>query len=205
MSSYLHRRLVTAIGLGEQIFLVAIAVPYCIALYSAARFHPNFVLAAANEIFAAILILLRRRGDIAVGAMPVAAAYAGSLLGLLARPGGDVLLGNFPATALMLAGLLISVWAKLALRRSFGLIAANRGVKSSGPYRIVRHPMYVGYWLTQVGFLLQNAQLWNFGVYALAWIVQLLRIAEEEKLLSRDASYRSYSTDVPWKLVPRVF
>ena len=40
----------------------------------------------------------------------------------------------------MLIGLYVQISGKLILGRSFGLIAANRGIKVAGPYRIVRHP-----------------------------------------------------------------
>ena len=37
-----------------------------------------------------------------------------------------------------------------------------------GPYRFVRHPMYAGYTLTHIGFLLAMPSLLNAGIYALA-------------------------------------
>src|ERR1700682_5194874 len=49
---------------------------------------------------------------------------------------------------LITAGVLLQIYAKLTLRRSFGIIAANRGVMTSGPYRVVRHPMYAAYLLS---------------------------------------------------------
>ena len=54
----------------------------------------------------------------------------------------------------MLIGLYVQISAKVILGRSFGLIAANRGIKVAGPYRIVRHPIYAGYTIIHVGFLL---------------------------------------------------
>ena len=56
--------------------------------------------------------------------------------------------------AIMLIGLYVQISAKVILGRSFGLIAANRGIKVEGPYRIVRHPsmrvtqssMWAFYW-----------------------------------------------------------
>ena len=47
--------------------------------------------------------------------------------------------------ALSACGLLVVIGGKLSLGRSFGLMPANRGVVSSGLYRIVRHPIYLGY------------------------------------------------------------
>jgi protein-S-isoprenylcysteine O-methyltransferase Ste14 len=41
---------------------------------------------------------------------------------------------------------------------------ANRGVVSSGLYRLVRHPIYMGYLITHAGFLLANPTVWNIGM-----------------------------------------
>jgi protein-S-isoprenylcysteine O-methyltransferase Ste14 len=105
----------------------------------------------------------------------------------------------------MIAGLLLNISAKVALNRSFGLAAANRGVKRAGPYRLLRHPMYAGYAMTQIAFLLLNPCLWNLGVYALSWSVQILRIRAEEKVLLEDPAYRAYAGEVRFRLLPGVY
>src|SRR5438093_1166549 len=84
----------------------------------------------------------------------------------------------------------------------FGLAAANRGVKRAGPYRLLRHPMYAGYALTQIAFLLLNPGLWNLAVYALSWGVQVLRIRAEERVLLEDPAYRAYAGEVRYRLLP---
>ena len=66
----------------------------------------------------------------------------------------------------MLLGLLVQIAAKLALWRSFGVVPANRGVKTRGPYRLLRHPMYAGYTLTHIGFLIGFPSLSNTLLYA---------------------------------------
>ena len=55
----------------------------------------------------------------------------------------------------------IVIAGKLSLGRSFGLIPANRGVVSTGVYRFVRHPIYLGYLITHVGFVVANPTMWN--------------------------------------------
>lgn len=76
-------------------------------------------------------------------------------LPLLARPApAGTLIPADLATALMLAGLLVQIAAKAALWRSFGLLPANLGIRTGDPYWLLRHPMYAGYMLTHVGFLL---------------------------------------------------
>src|SRR2546428_8766193 len=53
---------------------------------------------------------------------------------------------------LQMIGLLTAVLATGALGRSLGLVAANRGIKRAGLYRVVRHPIYVGYVLCDLGY-----------------------------------------------------
>jgi protein-S-isoprenylcysteine O-methyltransferase Ste14 len=107
--------------------------------------------------------------------------------------------------ALMAGGFLLQVAAKLTLRRSFGVVAANRGVKASGPYRLVRHPMYAGYILTQLGFLLAAPVLWNLLVYAVLWSFQVLRIRAEERVLRQDPAYQALAGQVRWRLIPGLY
>jgi protein-S-isoprenylcysteine O-methyltransferase Ste14 len=106
---------------------------------------------------------------------------------------------------LMLGGVALQITAKLFLRRSFGIVAANRGIKIGGPYRFIRHPMYAGYILSQVGFLLANPSAWNLAVYSFCWGCQLCRILAEERLLIRDEAYRGLVERVPYRLIPKVF
>ena len=84
-----------------------------------------------------------------------------SLLGpFLVRPGGSAPLAPEIATVLLSAcGLCVVIAGKLSLGRSFGLMPANRGIVSTGLYRVVRHPIYLGYLITHVGFLLANGTL----------------------------------------------
>jgi protein-S-isoprenylcysteine O-methyltransferase Ste14 len=65
--------------------------------------------------------------------------------------------------------------------------------------------MYLGYFLTQVAFLLSNLTLANLVKYLVTWVVQLLRIAEEEKFLLKDSDYRELAKRVRFRLVPGLY
>ena len=108
-------------------------------------------------------------------------------------------------TALMFAGMIVQISAKTALWRSYGLIPANRGVKTRGPYRFVRHPMYAGYTLTHVGFLLGFPSLQNFLLYLMTFLIEIARLMREERILNKDTLYREYATCVRYRLLPGVF
>jgi protein-S-isoprenylcysteine O-methyltransferase Ste14 len=107
--------------------------------------------------------------------------------------------------ALSAAGLLVVIGGKMSLGRSFGLMPANRGIVSSGLYRIVRHPIYMGYLITHVGFVLANPTLWNAMALIVADLALLLRAVCEERTLAQDSQYRMYQQTVRWRVVPGVF
>ena len=165
------------------------------------------LLLLASEGLVVLFILLRRptntisrnREDWLVGLM-------GTLLPLLAiPPQGSPVFAIHIGEGLMVAGFLLQLYAKLILRRSFGVVAANRGIKASGPYRLVRHPMYAGYTLTQIGFLLSGPALWNFVIYGLTLFIACRRIIAEERVLGEDDAYKSLVEKVRYRLLPGVF
>ena len=82
---------------------------------------------------------------------------------------------------------------------------ANRGIVSHGVYRLVRHPIYLGYLITHVGFLMANPAPWNMVLLGAADIALMLRAVCEEQTLARDAAYRDYMQHVRWRVVPGVF
>lgn len=103
------------------------------------------------------------------------------------------------------AGLLVVIVGKLSLGRSFGLIPANRGIVSSGLYRVVRHPIYMGYLITHVAFLAANWTVWNVALLIVADIALMARAVCEERTLAQDPQYREYQTRVRWRVLPGVF
>jgi protein-S-isoprenylcysteine O-methyltransferase Ste14 len=168
--------------------------------------HPFNVLLLVSDGIVVVMMVLRRRTE-AVSQLPVdwLLAMAATAAPLMARGGGQPLVSDAVGYGLMAAGLFLSLYAKAALWRSFGLVAANRGVKNSGPYRLVRHPMYLGYTITQVGFVLLNPVWTNVGLYASAFLLQILRLRAEEQLLAQDPAYAVYMTKTRFRLVPGIF
>ena len=194
-----------AVDLGERLFVVLLGIPFLTAFVSAIRLHPNFILLTLSEMLGVIFILTRRPGQISVQASSVFVAFAGTALPLLVRPGGISLVPSLVSSGMMLIGLVLSLLSKLYLNRSFGLVAANRGIKVGGPYRLVRHPMYLGYIINQLGFLAASFSLANLGIYLLAWAFQIARVRAEEHVLQQDSSYRQFAGRVTAKLIPGVY
>ena len=141
----------------------------------------------------------RRNGDWIVALVATAAP-------LLITPGPDLFPRLGPlGEALVACGNLLQFAAKLALRRSFGLAPAHRGLKTGGPYGLVRHPRYAGYLLVHIGLLLLMPSWLNAAIYAIGWTAQLRRLRAEEALLGEDEAYRAYCARVRWRLVPGVY
>ena len=168
--------------------------------------HSIGLLLVATEAMSVFFVIFRKRTtDVSTIPADWFFALAGTMLPLLVRP-GDLQLIPGPASAtLMVMGALVSIAAKLSLNKRFGLAPANRGVQGGWAYSIVRHPMYAGYFLVQLGFVLANASVWNIGLYLLAWGAQVARMLREEKWLMTDASYRDYSAKVRHRIIPGVF
>ena len=131
-------------------------------------------------------------------------AVIGTVTPLALTPVAKPIDANIGVT-LVLIGLALALAAKLVLRRSFGLVAANRGVKFGGLYGLVRHPMYAGYMISHIGSLLILPALWNVGVFAVAWSALLMRIEAEERVLVQDANYAAYAARVRSKLLPGIY
>jgi protein-S-isoprenylcysteine O-methyltransferase Ste14 len=102
-------------------------------------------------------------------------------------------------------GLAGAVWSLLALGRSFGIVPANRGLRTGGPYGLVRHPLYGFYFVSWAGYVLENPALRNILVFSAAFVFQLLRMQREELFLRQDTAYQAYCNAVRYRVLPRIY
>jgi protein-S-isoprenylcysteine O-methyltransferase Ste14 len=120
--------------------------------------------------------------------------YLNSTDGYVAWPAGGVTLVIFSA--------LLSLSALLSIGRLFGVRPALRGITRNGPYRLVRHPMYLAYFIADIGYLLEE---WNIGAVLIAaagWVSLVYRIYAEERMLSRHSDWAAYVARTRYRLVP---
>jgi protein-S-isoprenylcysteine O-methyltransferase Ste14 len=129
--------------------------------------------------------------------------FAGIALPMLLLPGGanEFLIGYI----VQISGIAISIIGLMSLNRSFGLVAAHRGIVSKGLYRFVRHPLYFSYEISVVGFIINNFNPWNIFLFCVHICCQLQRIKYEEALLNEDGAYRQYATETRWRLIPFLY
>lgn len=107
--------------------------------------------------------------------------------------------------ALVTIGAFLSLASLISIGRRFGIRLALRELATKGPYRLVRHPMYLAYIIADIGY---NLQEWNFGTALLVmagWASLLYRIYAEERILSHHAEWSSYITQVRYRLIPGIW
>lgn len=94
---------------------------------------------------------------------------------------------------LMIAGLAYTVLSLAWLGRSFGVVPKARVLVSSGPYRHIRHPLYVGEFVSFLGVILGAITPFSAAVYISWVIIQRYRALQEETvLLDAFPTYESY-------------
>lgn len=170
----------------------------------------TLLLLLLTEGFTLGLVLFARRAVARDMSLPAIAAtiYAVSFFALFGYADTERLAPEWVGASLLIVGLAWQVASKATLGRAFGLLPANRGLVTQGPYSVVRHPIYMGYLIGHVGFLLENFSLRNLLVLALLYVAQTVRMLREEAVLERggqQAGYRAYRAAVRWRIVPYIF
>jgi protein-S-isoprenylcysteine O-methyltransferase Ste14 len=165
------------------------------------------LLLLVSEMLVVVLTVVRRSAAAVDRSIRARLLTTVSMLGppLLQPAQVAALLPQSATVAASIVGLGIVIAGKVTLGRSFGLMPANRGIVSSGVYRVVRHPIYLGYLITHVAFLLATPSAWNIAALVAADAALLLRAVCEEQTLSRDSQYREYQQIVRWRVCPGLF
>jgi len=194
----------------DTLFILLAA--YLLLGYSRALLHSHWSLLTAREgfftiylVLALVLFVIR---DKAVVYSSRIVDYVYTLLGLgapslfqLASPIAT-LIGVF----LEVVGSALVFGSFLSLNKSFGLGPENRGIKTGGVYRLVRHPMYSGASLFFLGTALLLGS-W-FGVLCTPVFVASLafRAVREERVLREELEgYGAYMARVKYRYVPGIW
>jgi protein-S-isoprenylcysteine O-methyltransferase Ste14 len=88
------------------------------------------------------------------------------------------------ADSLLTAGLAFSIYAAASLRHCFGVAAEARGVVTSGAYRLVRHPLYLGEFIAALGVLLPVLAPLTTLIFGVFCLCQVTRAMLEERVLA---------------------
>jgi protein-S-isoprenylcysteine O-methyltransferase Ste14 len=131
------------------------------------------------------------------------------VLVLIAGPAGVVLLSRESASAppavagfglvVDVVGGILTVWALAHLKTSFSVMVEARRIVTTGPYRFVRHPLYLGEALALFGLCLMIGTIESVLFALTINTLQLARARlEEAKLALRFPAYREYRSHTPF-------
>jgi protein-S-isoprenylcysteine O-methyltransferase Ste14 len=175
-------------------------------------FHGIHGAPAAAELLSRLCVLsfvamiawqtLRRDPPVARarGMQPRISAFLGTNLILvgtlfLTRRGDLSVAAELSSSALILAGNALAVFTLAHLGRSFSIMAEARRLVSTGPYAIVRHPLYVAEQIAVLGALIQYASPAAVALVAAQCAIQIRRMLNEEALLRESIpGYARYMT-----------
>jgi protein-S-isoprenylcysteine O-methyltransferase Ste14 len=209
------------IVLGLILFLPAGTLDYWqawvfIGVFTASTLVPTIYLARANP---AALQRRMRAGPRAETRTAQKIIITGSFLGLFATmafSAFDHRMGwsTVPAWVCWLGDVLVAVGLGVAIlvviQNSYAAatvtVETGQKVVSSGVYKYVRHPMYVGNVIMMLGIPLALGSYWGLVFVIPGTMVLVFRILDEEKLLTQELrGYREYMQRVRYRLVPHVW
>jgi protein-S-isoprenylcysteine O-methyltransferase Ste14 len=139
---------------------------------------------------------------------PRFSALAGTFLSvaLVALPQPDI--GTaLRVTSLVLIGVgwVLSALVLFWLGRAFSVMAQARRLVTTGPYAIVRHPLYLCEEITVIGIALAHLSVEAVLIVAVQWMFQLRRMSNEEKVLGDSfPECAAYTAKTP-KIIPTLF
>jgi protein-S-isoprenylcysteine O-methyltransferase Ste14 len=198
-----------SIKLRENLSNIALAVFFAFFVY---RFATHYIethrlsslLYVVVETMLFVIAFTRRKpSQISTSFVVWLISFGGAFLPLLALPTDtkDI----WEAQVLQIVSILLQGYAILCLNKSFGIVAANRGIITHGFYKLVRHPLYFSYFIGIAGFLLNHLNSYNVFLFSVMAMLQLQRIKYEEDLLSQDSAYQAYMKTTRWRLLPYVY
>ncbi len=204
--------------------LIALPVMCALAIVNLASVHPRLVeasspamrlagvtrtlLMAGFYVLIVAFYVLRTRARATTGSLP-----ARVLAVVTTTPFGIAFLAgpvSHPVTlavanVLLCLGLGWSVWSLRHLGRSFSIVAQARSLVRTGPYRFVRHPLYLGELVAVLGVVMAGFSWQALGLFGMLLALQVYRASKEEELLAESfpeyAAYRLHTS----RLVPHLF
>jgi protein-S-isoprenylcysteine O-methyltransferase Ste14 len=141
------------------------------------------------------------------GLPPRIAAFVGSYMPWTITFFGktDQALPNLASTACVLIGMIMMLVTIRHLGRAFSLVPQARSVVQTGPYRWIKHPLYLAEEIVILGVVLLHLTPLTVILLVLHIGVQICRIHYEEDLLRRNCpEYSSYEAS-RWRLIPYVW
>lgn len=134
-------------------------------------------------------------------------AFAVGVLGCQVIPVST--LSEIMGVIICMAGVAFAIWARRTLGTNWSAkvtLKKEHELVQSGPYSIVRHPIYTGFEMATLGPAIVVGQLKGFVALAIIFIAHVLKIRMEEELMNKQfpSQYAEYAKRVK-RLIPFVF
>ncbi len=135
----------------------------------------------------------------------VVSGIAGLLVSVPRLPGFPVTLGV--GLSLFSGGLVFHVLSERNHREAHRSAKVISSVIDTGMYGKIRHPLYAGLIVSNLGIGLAFGVYWTLGLAVLFSVLYLLTAVEEEKYLpeSLGDEYTAYKERVRWRMIPGIF
>jgi protein-S-isoprenylcysteine O-methyltransferase Ste14 len=183
------------------------------ALHDPLHFQARIVQDLVTIAFMALVVVLfivrtpvrGRRADWKGGTVALLGTFMLNLVGYLPVDNGASTEALIASTLVMVAGTAFTIWSLGFLGRSFGVLPEARALVTRGPYRWVRHPVYLGELISGFGIVIAKPHLAVLAVYMLFLLFQYWRTIFEEQALaeafpSQYPAYRLHTGRlVPWR------
>jgi len=121
-------------------------------------------------------------------------AFEWTYLGLVLFVAGFIPIGMAVATNPFIE-------STLRIQKERGHVAVT-----TGPYRIIRHPMYFGVLLLTASWPLLLGSIWTYAPWAVLAVTLLVRTALEDRTLRRELpGYEEYAKHTRYRLIPQIW
>jgi protein-S-isoprenylcysteine O-methyltransferase Ste14 len=168
------------------------------------RFSTILFLGLASILFLIRLEPIRKAKGILPRVMAIAGTFFVALLTFFPRASLSMT-QTVIASLLSLVGTGISVFVLAHLGRSFSLMAEARKLVTTGPYRILRHPLYIFEAVASLGVLIQFSSFYTVVIFLSYCFLQFQRMKNEEAVLEMAfPEYQDYKSKTA-RLIPGIY
>ena len=168
------------------------------------RFSIPTLAPAVLQWVVAVLFLLRckaeRDGDtLALSATAISLLLGGVLVSLLPIKPWPIL-----GVTIFALGAAFTAFSLSMLGGSFAIFPARRTLKTGGPYRLIRHPAYLGETVMLLAVALMVGSPLGWALMAASVAAFVFRFQGEERVWNTP-EFAAYQQQTPWRLIPRIW
>ncbi len=195
----------------DRVIATVASIPFAYMIYHRLVVEGGDLPRVAMTINIALLIgtMIARRPPARVTTKPLywATAFVATYWGVMTLSvmhRGVALAPTAVTHALAIAGLAVSLFARVSLGRNIGFVPAQRELVTSWAYGFVRHPVYSGLFLSLAGVALRSYSPTNLLLIAINASLFVIKTFLEEDFLKEDPAYARYMKRVPARWIPLV-